>query len=62
MKIDAPKANACSSWKNILYLKAPPGSKLKLDFYDFDIVANSDGTCEDSLEVRHSLPGQFGLR
>lgn len=40
---------------------APPGSKLKLDFYDFDIVANSDGTCEDRLEIRHSLPGQFGL-
>ncbi|XP_061168908.1 uncharacterized protein LOC133178176 [Saccostrea echinata] len=40
---------------------APDGFKLKLDFNDFDIAANTDGTCVDRLEVRHSLPGQFGL-
>ncbi|XP_062605027.1 uncharacterized protein LOC134266832, partial [Saccostrea cucullata] len=40
---------------------ATDGFKLKLDFDDFDVAANSDGTCVDRLEVRHSLPGQFGL-
>ncbi|XP_022328869.2 uncharacterized protein LOC111127870 [Crassostrea virginica] len=40
---------------------APSGYKLKLDFDDFNIVSNSDGSCEDRLEIKHTLPGQFGL-
>ncbi|XP_061193575.1 uncharacterized protein LOC133201786 [Saccostrea echinata] len=51
-----PKGRNCF-W-NII---APDDFKLKLDFNDFDIAAKTDGTCVDRLEVRHALPGQFGL-
>ncbi|XP_048737036.1 uncharacterized protein LOC125652111 isoform X1 [Ostrea edulis] len=40
---------------------APNGFKLKLEFNEFDILAHSDGTCDDRLEIRHAMPGQFGL-
>ncbi|XP_048737046.2 uncharacterized protein LOC125652118 [Ostrea edulis] len=40
---------------------APEGFKLKLEFNEFDVAANPEGTCNDRLEIRHSLPGQFGL-
>ncbi|KAL3856286.1 hypothetical protein ACJMK2_011060 [Sinanodonta woodiana] len=42
--------------------KSPEGTKLRLNFNDFDVKTTSGGSCEDTLEIRHALPGHRGFK
>ncbi|KAL3882290.1 hypothetical protein ACJMK2_028652, partial [Sinanodonta woodiana] len=42
-------------------VKGPTGTKLRLNFESLNIKTAADGSCEDLLEIRHSLPGHRGF-
>lgn len=50
-----------------VYFQSPENTKMKLAFDKFDIQSTVDGEssfpiCEDSLEVRFTLPGHPGVK
>ncbi|KAK3596873.1 hypothetical protein CHS0354_029051 [Potamilus streckersoni] len=44
------------------FVKGPEYAKLRLQFETFNVTRNADGTCEDTVEIRHTFPGHRGMR
>ncbi|KAL3859382.1 hypothetical protein ACJMK2_009605 [Sinanodonta woodiana] len=44
------------------FIKGPENGKLRLQFETFNLTRNADGTCDDTVEIRHTFPGHRGMR
>ncbi|KAK3611692.1 hypothetical protein CHS0354_034357 [Potamilus streckersoni] len=59
--IESPRNNN-NSRRCTWMFKSPEGTKLRLNFNNLDIKTTPTGSCEDMLEIRHTLPGHRGFK